>query len=62
MNIRVVPGWNVNVYGFLKPTAQIAWLTPVGEPVIPGKVFGLSEGMEPSALIRSTLPNRLVSV
>ena len=44
------------VNGLRKPTAQMARLAPLGLPVTPGKVEGLSAGMVPSALMRSSLP------
>jgi hypothetical protein len=57
MNILVVPGWNAKVNGFRKPSDQIARLFPV---VLLKK--GLSVGIEPSELMRNTLPSKLVSV
>src|SRR4051794_41935520 len=56
MNIRPVPGWKANVYGLRRPRAQIARLFPVA--VLKN---GLSVGMLPSLLIRSTFPSRVVS-
>ena len=38
----MVPGWNANVNGLRSPTAQIARFSPVGDPVMPSKVVGLS--------------------
>ena len=57
MNIRPVVGWNVKVNGLRRPRAQIARLSPV--------VWlknGLSVGIEPSLLIRRSLPRGLASV
>jgi hypothetical protein len=56
-NILVVPGWNENVNGFRRPSAQIARLIPAAEPK-----NGLSEGIVPSGLILRTLPSRVASV
>src|SRR3954469_24733278 len=56
MNIRPVPGWKANVYGLRRPRAQIARLFPVA--VLKN---GLSVGMLPSLLIRSTFPRTVAS-
>ena len=51
MNIRVVPRWNVNVYGLRSPSAQIAWFLPV---VVDTK--GLSDGNRPVRVDPQDLP------
>ena len=56
INMRPVPGWKAKVNGFRNPNAQI-------EGCAPGvKRRGYPAGIEPSALIRSIFPRRLLRV
>ena len=57
MNIRPVPGWNANVNGLRRPSAQIARFAPVAVSIERVRV-----GIAPSALMRRILPRRLPSV
>jgi hypothetical protein len=57
MKSRPVPGWKLKVNGFLRPRLQIERLAPLA---LVKK--GLSLGMLPSGLIRSSLPSRFASV